>query len=215
MAHIKGWTLVLVWTTTALSIWLFHTIWPGLNAWLKANQHLSGWAQFFGAVMAIGGAYHLGKMQAIAARALVREQQLVETLRLMQSIRKLLQHTQHTLKIFREAWQLRGDLHQTMIECVRLRDMIEKIDITKCSSPALVEYLLQLPNLLNEAVEHQRMVNNNYTNAIVADRDQPAKRLQTFTREMNAIKAIENFIELAVEQALDEEAGINAMRQAL
>jgi hypothetical protein len=215
MVHFKGWTLVLMWITAGLTMWFFASIWPGLNGWLKEQQHLGGWVQAFGAILAIWGAYLFSERQAKAARALVREQQLVEAGRLMQSICKILGHTQYQLRMFREAWQHRGQVHQTVHECMRMKDAIEKIDLVKCNAPALVEYLLQIPQQLNDAIAHQAFVGNNYDKVLIAGRDEPGKRNTVFTREMNQTQAIENFIELAIEEARAEESSINEMRQGL
>jgi hypothetical protein len=215
MSHIKGWTPVVVWITAGFAMWFFHTIWPEVNAWLQVNQHLSGWMQFAGAVLAILGAFYLGHRQAVAARALVQEQQFVEGLRLMQTIRKVLEHTKHTLRVFREAWQLHGNVRQTIHECKRMKGVIEKIDLVKCNSPALAEYLLQIPQLLDEAVEHQVFATKQYDKVLIAGADEPGRRNQIFRSEMRKTEAIENFIQLAIEQAEAEETAISAMRQHL
>lgn len=203
--HIKGWTVALMWLTTALAIYFFSLIWPSLNAWLRTEQHLSGWMQFFGAILAIFGAYYLGERQAKAARALVSEQQLVEGLRLLQTVHNILDHTRYTLRVFREAWELHGNVQQTIAECKRMKSVIEGIDLVKCNAPALSTYLLQIPQLLAEAIEHQLFVGQHYEAVLLAGRDEPGERDRIFTRQMKQTKAIENFIQLATQQADAEE----------
>lgn len=215
MDHFKGWTTVVAWITTGLALLFFHAVWPGLNGWARENQHLSGWMQFIGAVLAIWGAYHFGERQAKAARTLVREQQLVEAGRLMQSIRKILVHTQFELKKFREAWQFNGHALFTTMECQRMKAVIGHIDLVKCNSPLLVGYLLQMPQLLEEAIQHQQHVSTNLNAVYMTGRDEPGFRDKVFTREMNQTAAIENFIGLAIEQAEAEEDSINEMRRHL
>jgi hypothetical protein len=214
MAQIKGWTLVLVWFTAAFAIWFLASISPGVNVWLKDQQHLAGWAQAVGAIIAIFGAYLLGERQAAHARKLVAEQQLVDGARMMQSIRKILEHTNYQLKMFREAWWLRGQAFSTIHECTRMKAVIDKIDLVKCNSPALVELLLQIPPYLDEAIEYQNALFRRYNDAVVARRTEPGRR-EIFNREVNGTQAIENFIDLAIEQAIKDENDINAMRVLL
>lgn len=215
LEKIGGWTPVVTWITAAGVLWFLHSIWPEVNGWLKDQQHLAGWAQALGSIVAMWAAYRLGQMQAFAARALIREQQLVEGLRLLQFIRKLLEHAQYQLQAFRDAWKLNGQLVQTIEECNRLKETIQKIDLAKVNSLPLIEFLLQLPQQLENAMAHQFLVGNNYNSVVLAGRDEEGRRDGIFSQQMNGTKAIENFIDLAIEQARLEEHTLEKMRQVL
>jgi hypothetical protein len=110
---------------------------------------------------------------------------------------------------------MQGHALFTTAECQRMKTVIGQIDLVKCNSPALVGYLLALPQLLDEAIQHQVFVSNNLEAVYITGRDEPGFRHKVFTREMSQTEAIENFIDLGIEQAQQDEADINAMRQGL
>lgn len=214
MKQIQGWTLVVIWIIVAMALLFFHAIWPDTNAWLKEQQHLSGWAQFFGAMIAIGVAYYLGTRQSREARLLVQEQQLVEAGRTFETIRGILDHTRFMLLTFREAWQTNANVVYDLGEWERARTVIGEIDLFKCPAPKLVIYLVQVPKAIGEAIlarDHvYRMIDEMVKIGKVEIYD-PKK----FMQEMNRVKAAEGMLELAIDETLLAESGVNAMRARL
>lgn len=147
--------LVVALLDAALAVWFFQTIWPGVDLWLKDNQHLSGWMQFLGAVIALIAAYHLGTRQAAAARALAREQQVVAALNTFDTIRVMLEHAHFVLKAYKQDWE--NFSHPPYLddhgEWVRIRDGIAAIDAFKSNAPELLGMLLQVPRALDAAID--------------------------------------------------------------
>jgi hypothetical protein len=62
--------VVVVWLAETALIYLFDGAREALGAWLKDNQHLSGWAQAVGAIVALYVAFAVGQRQMLEARLL-------------------------------------------------------------------------------------------------------------------------------------------------
>jgi hypothetical protein len=81
----NGLTLVATWIVVALTIWLGVSVGPAVDDWTKEHQHLSGWAQFVGGVLAISAAWWVGRMQIQASLTAERERDRQHRLRHLQA----------------------------------------------------------------------------------------------------------------------------------
>jgi hypothetical protein len=73
MNQIRGWTLVAIWLTVAMFMLFLDAIFPAVKDWLRVNQHLSGWAQAIGGLLAVLAVWLVARMQANAALAVDKE----------------------------------------------------------------------------------------------------------------------------------------------
>lgn len=164
MEHVKGWTAVVVWLTVALALLFFHVTWPDLDAWLKDHQHLSGWAQGIGAILAILGAYHLASRQITTGRVLERERQLDEAVRRIQITVVILANAHSTFDLFLRDFEKRRapPYRSDHGEWARLKDGIAAVDPFACPSPEVVTLLLQLPSILEAAILARQRVWEGY-----------------------------------------------------
>jgi hypothetical protein len=64
----RGYFLVVLWTIIAGVIAFCAAIAPGVNVWMRDNQHLSGWVQAVGSVLAIVGALLVMQVQLESQR---------------------------------------------------------------------------------------------------------------------------------------------------
>lgn len=95
----RGWMLVIFWVTGAACVWLFAAVWPDLNAWLRTEQHLSGWAEGVGSILAIYAAVRLAASQVRADRLLERDLRIDDDIRVVAAIDAVLEQIEYSASI--------------------------------------------------------------------------------------------------------------------
>lgn len=90
-----GYSLVFWWLLAVGVLWLLGSLAPGINEWMKENQHLSGWVQGIGSLLAVVGAFTVMQMQINAERAAERERRRLQKVRSLHTTFQLLSYAAH------------------------------------------------------------------------------------------------------------------------
>lgn len=149
----SGWTVVVLWTLAALLIWFFASL-AQVSDWMYAKQHLAGWAQAIGAVIAILGSAILfvaDKHLAAESESFMRSEKLLSESELAWLV---LDQADTQVRHIRDSWRVTAPEQKWQADSVRMHDLvgIMKDAIGKLTHPDLIRAIIRSRSVLFEVV---------------------------------------------------------------
>lgn len=150
----QGWLIVIFWLIVIGVIWFIHSVAPGINDWLRDKQHLSGWFQGIGGILAIFAAFLIGNQQIRASRKIEADRRYFEISNKFAPLADILREVQTTCTSMRETidkYRIPLKHYEPIITMYKTR--LAEVNFSDYPAPLVALALTQLPSALEGVLE--------------------------------------------------------------